>query len=106
MQQNFHPLNPKIDVMPKFVIERDLPGIHALNDRDKKAAALNSYRAAKEIGPEIHWIHSYISKDKSHCVYVADHIDLVRKHAERAEAPISNIYEIDYVLEITSSEGA
>lgn len=90
--------------MPKYVIERDLPGIHSLNGRDRKAAALNSYRAVKETGPEVHWLHSYISEDKTHCVYIADNEDLVREHAEKAGVPITRIFEVEYILDPTTSE--
>lgn len=90
--------------MPKYVIEREIPGIDKLVGRDRKAAALKSYRALKEVGPEIQWIHSYISEDKTHCVYRAESIDLIYEHAEKSGSPITNIYEVNYVMEPSTAE--
>lgn len=58
--------------MPKYAIEREVPGVDKLNGRDRKAAALQSIKALKEIGTDIQWVHSYISENRTHCVYVAN----------------------------------
>ena len=90
--------------MPKYVIEREVPGVDKLNDRDQKAAALQSVRALKEIGTDIQWVHSYISENRTHCVYVADNEELIYKHAEKSGFPIKKIYPVSYILEPVSAE--
>ena len=91
--------------MPKYVIEREVPGVHKLEGRDRQAAALQSIRALKEIGTDIQWIHSYISADRTHCVYLSENEDLIHEHAKRSKFPVTNIYKVDYLLEPVSGEG-
>jgi hypothetical protein len=91
--------------MPKYVIEREVPGVDKLNDRDRKAAALQSIRALKEIGTDIQWVHSYISENRTHCVYVADNEELIHDHASRSGFPVTRIFKVDYILEPVSGEG-
>lgn len=91
--------------MPKYVIEREVPGVDKLEGRDRKATALQSLRALKEIGPEIQWVHSYISDGRTHCVYVAENEELIHKHAEKSGFPVSNIFEVAYILEPVTAEG-
>lgn len=90
--------------MPKFVIEREVPGVDKLNDRDRKAAALQSIRALRDIGPNIQWVHSYISEGRTHCIYVADNEDLVHEHAEKSGFPVKRIFKVDYILEPVTAE--
>ncbi|PKD44127.1 DUF4242 domain-containing protein [Rhodohalobacter barkolensis] len=90
--------------MPKFVIEREVPGVDKLNDRDKKAAALQSIRALRDIGPKIQWVHSYISEGRTHCIYVADNEDLVHEHAEKSGFPVKRIFKVDYIMEPVTAE--
>lgn len=90
--------------MPKYIIEREVPGVDKLEGRDRKAAALQSLRALKEIGPNIQWVHSYISNGRTHCVYVAENEDLIYEHAEKSKFPVTNIYEIDYIMEPITAE--
>lgn len=75
-----------------------------MNDRDQKAAALQSVRALKEIGTDIQWVHSYISENRTHCVYVADNEELIYKHAEKSGFPVKKIYPVSYILEPVSAE--
>lgn len=91
--------------MPKYIIEREVPGVDKLEGRDRKATALQSLRALREIGPEIQWVHSYISDGRTHCVYVAENEDLIHKHAEKSGFPVKKIYKVDYLLEPISAEG-
>ncbi len=90
--------------MPTYVIEREIPGVHKLSARDQKAAALNSNRSLKALGPEIQWSHSYISPDTTHCVYIAENEEIIRKHAEHAELPITKISEVKNILDPTRAE--
>jgi hypothetical protein len=75
-----------------------------LNDRDRKAAALQSIRALKEIGTDIQWVHSYVSENRTHCVYVAGNEELIYEHAEKREFPVKKIYPVSYILEPVSAE--
>lgn len=90
--------------MPKYVIERNVPGVHKLRGRDKKAAAMKSLRALKEIGPDIQWINSYVSEDKTHCVYVAPNEELILEHARRSGFPADKISKVDYIMEPVTAE--
>lgn len=90
--------------MPKYVIEREVPGVDKLNGRDRKAAALQSIKALKEIGTDIQWVHSYISENRTHCVYVANNEDLIHDHAKRSGFPVKKIYPVSYILEPVSAE--
>ncbi len=91
--------------MPKYMIEREVPEVEKLEGRDRQAAAMKSVRALREIGPEIQWVHSYISNNKTHCVYVANNEDLIREHAERSGFPANKIIEIKWILEPVVAEG-
>lgn len=80
--------------MPKYIIERDIPGVESLNERDTKAAAVNSNRALAKLAPAIQWQHSYISRGRTHCVYIAENEEVIRKHAEMIGTPILSITEV------------
>ncbi len=90
--------------MPKYVIEREVPGVDTLKGRDRQAAALKSVRALRDIGPEIQWVHSYISENRTHCVYVADNEELIHEHGKKSEFPVTKIYQVEYVLEPSTAE--
>jgi len=89
--------------MPTYVIQREIPGVHKLSARDQKAAALNSNRSLDALGPAIQWVHSYISDDHTHCVYLAENEELIRRHAEHAGLPITKISEVKAMLNPTSA---
>lgn len=100
--------NPKQNgerIMPRFLIERDIPGVESMKGRDRQAAALKSLRALREIGPEIQWVHSYISNNKTHCIYIADNEELIREHSKRSGFPANKITKIDWILEPLTAEG-
>lgn len=90
--------------MPKYIIERQISGVEKLTERDTKAAAFNSNRALAELGSDIQWQHSYISKDKTHCVYIAKNEEIIRKHAEKIETPIISITEVKTIWDPTTSD--
>lgn len=90
--------------MPKFVIERDVPGVGKLTERDKRAAAMKSVRALKDIGTDIQWIHSYVSENKTHCVYLASDEELIREHARLSGFPANKITKVDYIMEPLMAE--
>lgn len=90
--------------MPKYIIEREVPEVEKLKGRDRQAAALKSVRALQEIGTNIQWIHSYISNNKTHCVYLADNEDLIYEHSKRSGFPANKITEVKWVLEPVMAE--
>ena len=90
--------------MPKFIIERTVPEVEKLEGRDRKAAALKSVRALRDIGPEIQWVQSYISDNKTHCVYIADNEDLIYKHSELSGFPATKITKVKWVMEPVTAE--
>ncbi|NIT58059.1 MAG: DUF4242 domain-containing protein [Aliifodinibius sp.] len=90
--------------MPKYIIEREVPGVGKLSQRDRKAAAMKSVQALKDIGPDIQWIHSYVSNDKTHCVYLAKSEELIMEHARRSGFPANKITKVDYIMEPLTAE--
>ena len=72
--------------MPKFVIEREIPGAGALSERDLKAVSQKSCRVLREL-PEVQWLQSYVTGDKLYCVYIAPNEELIREHARQGGFP-------------------
>ena len=79
------------DIVPQFVIERELPGAGSLSESQLRAISLQSLDALREIGPQIQWLHSYVTEDKVYCVYLAPDEDTVREHARRAGIPADRV---------------
>jgi hypothetical protein len=90
--------------MPQFVIEREMPGVGKLSQNDLKAASQGSCKVIRELGPEIQWVHSYVTDDKIYCVYRAPSEDLIRKHAETAGFPANSIARVRATIDPTSAE--
>ena len=67
--------------MPQYVIERDMPGVGSLGQEDLKGASQTSCSVLRELGPEIQWVHSYVTDDKIYCIYRAPNEDIIREHA-------------------------
>lgn len=80
--------------MRKYVIERDVPGIGAMQENELAAAAKQSNAALAELGKGVQWQHSYLAQDKSFCVYLAEDEDMIRKHAELSGFPANRITEV------------
>ena len=77
--------------MPQFVIEREIPGAGALSETQIRDISLRSLQALKEMGPQIQWLHSYVTEDKVYCVYLAPDEDTVREHARRSGSPADRV---------------
>jgi hypothetical protein len=90
--------------MPRFVIEREIPGVGAFSAEDLQGAAQNSCSVLRELGPEIQWVESYVTDDKVYCVYVAPSEELIRKHAEKSGIPASRIARVRSVISPTTAE--
>lgn len=92
--------------MPKYVIERDLPGAGDLTDEQFRNVAAKSCDVLRSLGSDIQWVHSYVSTDKLYCVYIAKDESLIREHAERGGFPCNRISEVERMIDPTSEEAA
>jgi len=90
--------------MPQFVIEREMPGAGSLGPDDLKGASQGSCTVLKQLGPEIQWVHSYVTDDKIYCVYRAPSEALIRQHAETAGLPANSIAQVRAVIDPTTAE--
>jgi hypothetical protein len=77
--------------MPQFVIERDVPGAGALSEPEVRELSMRSLEALREMGPQIQWLHSYVTEDKVYCVYIAPDESSIREHARRAGIPADRV---------------
>jgi hypothetical protein len=91
--------------MPRYVIERELPGAGQLSKSELLGISQKSCGVLQEMGPQIQWEHSYVTNDKIYCVYIAANEDLVREHAEKGGFPANCISEVKSVIDPISSEG-
>ncbi len=90
--------------MPKFVIERDIPGAGKLSSEQLQAIAQKSCGVLREMGPQIQWVQSYVTDDKIYCIYIAPDEDAIRKHAQQGGFPANRISRIRSVIDPTTSE--
>ena len=91
--------------MPKFVIEREIPGAGQMSAEELQKAAQHSNSVLKELGPDIQWVHSYVAGDKIYCIYIAPNEGVVRQHAQEGDFPADRISEIKQVIDPTTAEG-
>lgn len=90
--------------MPKYVIERNIPGAGRMSPADLKAVSQKSSGVLHQLGPDIQWIHSYVAGDKVYCVYHANSEDLIRRHASQCELPADVISEVQAVIDPATAE--
>jgi hypothetical protein len=86
-------------IMPQFVIEREVPGVGKLSDAEVKELARTSVGVLKEMGPEIKWLHSYVTGDKIYCVYLAPDEETVREHARRGGFPANRVSAVRRLID-------
>jgi hypothetical protein len=92
--------------MPKFVIEREIPGAGSMTPEQLQAAAMKSVKVLKELGPGIQWLHSYFTDNKVYCVYLASDENIVTEHARKAGIPANRISRVRHLLDPSTAEGA
>jgi Protein of unknown function (DUF4242) len=85
--------------MPQFVIERHIPGAGSLTEAQIREVSLRSLQTVKEMGPQIHWLHSYVTEDKVYCVYLAPDENSIREHARRAGIPADRIAAVRRLID-------
>ncbi|HTP25625.1 MAG TPA: DUF4242 domain-containing protein [Anaeromyxobacteraceae bacterium] len=90
--------------MPKFVIERDIPGAGKLSPAELKGISQKSCGVLSSLGPAVQWVHSYVTGDKVYCVYIAADESLVRRHAELGGFPANKISRITAVIDPTTAD--
>jgi len=90
--------------MPKFVIEREIPGAGKLTPEQLQAISQTSCGVLRKLGPQIQWVQSYVTDDKIYCVYIAPDEDTVRQHAEMGGFPANKVAQVRAVIDPTTSE--
>jgi len=90
--------------MPKYVIEREIPGAGKMSPKELQGASQKSCSVLKNLGPEIQWIQSYVTADKLYCVYIAPNEEIVREHAQQGGFPANRISEIKTIIDPTTAE--
>ena len=90
--------------MPKFVIERGLPGIGQASSAELQAISEKSCGVLRELGPDVQWVHSYVTDDKIYCVYNAASEELVREHARQGGFPADSVARVTTMIDPTTAE--
>lgn len=90
--------------MPQYLIERNIPGAGKLTDAELKAISGKSCSVLNGMGPQIQWVHSYVTGDKIYCVYRAPNAEMVREHARQGGFPANVISEITTTIDPTTAE--
>jgi len=90
--------------MPKFVIEREIPGAGNLSPAELKSISQKSCGVLSSLGPSVQWVHSYVTDDKIYCVYLAKDESLVRRHAELGGFPANRIARVKAVIDPSTAD--
>jgi cell division inhibitor SulA len=90
--------------MPKYVIERELPGAGKLSEAQLQGISQKSCSVLQNLGPQIQWVTSYVTDDKIYCVYIAPNAEMVREHAKQGGFPANKISQVRAVIDPTTSE--
>ena len=90
--------------MPKYVIERNIPGVGASPAEALTAVSQTSCRVLKELGPQIQWLESYVTDDKIYCVYIAPNEEMIREHASLGGFPADRVSEVRTIIDPTTAE--
>jgi hypothetical protein len=90
--------------MPKYVIEREIPGAGKLSSAELHAISQKSCGVLKSLGPAIQWVESYVTDDKIYCVYIAPNEKMVREHAAQGGFPANKVSEVRRVIDPTTAE--
>lgn len=90
--------------MPKYVIERDIPGAGKLSQEQLKGISQTSCKVLQNLGPEINWVHSYVTQDKIYCVYIAPNKEMILEHAKQGGFPANSVNEVSTIIDPTTSE--
>ena len=90
--------------MPQFVIEREMPGVGGLGADELKSASQTSCSVLRDLGPDIQWVHSYVTDNKIYCIYRAPNEQIIRDHAERGGFPCNKVSQVRTIISPTTAE--
>ncbi len=90
--------------MPKYVIEREIPGAGKLSSEQLKGISQTSCGVLSNMGPQIQWVQSYVTGDKVYCVYIAPDEAMVREHARQGGFPANRVSEVSTIIDPTTAE--
>jgi hypothetical protein len=90
--------------MPKYVIEREIPGAGKLSPEQLQAISQKSCGVLRELGPQIQWVQSYVTDDKLYCVYISPDEETVRKHAQMGGFPANRVSQVRSIIDPTTAE--
>ena len=90
--------------MPKYVVERELPGAGNLSAEDLRSISQTSCGVLQDMGPQIQWVESYVTGDKIYCVYIAPNEALIREHAQKGGFPANQINQVAAMIDPTTAE--
>ncbi len=91
--------------MPKYIIERELPGAGDLGDDQIQGISQKSCQVLTELGPQIQWVESFVTDDKIYCVYIAPNKEMVEEHAQKGGFPANKISQVRRTIDPTCAEG-
>lgn len=90
--------------MPKFVIEREIPGVGSMSAEQLKAVSQTSCSVLRNLGPQIQWLQSYVTDDKIFCVYIAPNEEMIREHAKQGGFPANKVSQVRTIIDPTTAE--
>lgn len=90
--------------MPKYVIEREIPGAGKLTPEQLKSISQTSCGVLNNLGPQIQWVHSYVTTDKIYCIYNAPNEEMVREHAKQGGFPANSVSQVSTIIDPTTAE--
>lgn len=90
--------------MPKFVIEREIPGAGSMSAQQLQAVSQKSCSVLRNLGPQIQWLHSYVTDNKIYCVYTAPNEEMVREHAKQGGFPANSVSEVRTMISPATAE--
>lgn len=90
--------------MPKYIIEREIPGAGNLSAEELQAISQKSCSVLNQMGPQIQWVQSYVTGDKVYCVYIAPNEEMIKEHAEQGGFPANRISEVKSLIDPTTAE--
>lgn len=90
--------------MPKFIIERELPGAGKLSPQELQSLAKKSCNILRDMGPKIQWVQSFVTDDKLYCEYIAPSEEEVREHAQKGGFPANRVSRVSSVIDPTTEE--
>jgi hypothetical protein len=90
--------------MPKFVIERELPGAGSLTTEQLQGVSEKSCSVLRNLGPQIQWVQSFVTDNKIYCIYIAQNEEIVREHAKQGGFPANSVAQVRRVIDPTTAE--